>query len=214
MSDFQTNPRWPHVLGIDSGTDHPTAAVMATVSPSGVYFLLDFYCESMKTMRYHATAMMAMIRRWKQLGKRDFIAIMADHRDKQFPMELAAHTNQKLYPGLWKPRDHGMTRNVMRLGAIRKIESLLIARKFIINRESEYYDRYVQQWGSYRWDPNAKDMPRPVKTEDDLLDGAFAAIDTLYPTKREDLDYSDYEGRIDKELPIPVYLKQMRSANE
>lgn len=185
-STVKVNSKWPWCLAIDSGTDHPTAAVLATVSPEGVYTVADFYCEAMLKMRQHSAAFMRMVGQWQQFTNPRFIALMVDHRDKYFPIEVLDHTEDRLRIGLLKP-EKGDTRAILRLECIRKIETIMASDKLVFNRSSPYYETFMKQWGGYRWDPKQKDLPKPIKLKDDLVNALEGAIYALHPVPEREI---------------------------
>ena len=123
---------------------------------------------------------MRMVGAWQQWTNPRFFAVMVDHRDKYFPIEVLDHTENRLRVGLLKP-PKGETRAMWRLECIRKIETIMSSDKLRFNRTSPYYEAFMKQWGGYRWDPKQTDLPKPIKRKDDIVNALEGAIYALHP---------------------------------
>jgi len=192
---------WPHVLMIDSGWTHPTAATMTTVSPDGHYFSTRFYVQPGKYVDYHAKQLLRIAGECGQLGRRTFFSLMTDDRDPMFIQGMIKYTGGQISPGIlqcppgWKDK---YFKNAM-LG---KLEGLKKAKpkKFSVNKLDPYYQEARAEWGGIIWGDEV-----PVKDKDDIHDTLIGGIWVLHPQRIRDLDFRETETR---ELPIDMIIAE------
>jgi len=185
---FRVRPEWPHVLAIDSGWTHPTAATLVACSPEGFYIATRFYSEPGLYTDDHAASFLKMCSH--VIGRRNFFAVMTDKRDPIFLQGIIKYTGGRISPGHVQV-PNGWSIKYFKNAMIRKLYRIKADGKFIANEKDPYFQAARAEWGKYVW---GKDEV-PVKEEDDIQDTLLNAIWVSYPPRIDEVSKMATETR-------------------